>query len=373
MREPDPEFEAFVARARAGSFDKAGVLCGFVPTKDTAKAKDRAGPCPACGGTDRFSVNLPKRKFNCRGCKAKGRNALALALVGEHVSFIDACEDLTGEKRPDRMRDETAAEREARLARIAAREAEIAEQRAAQEAEAERERAEKRAQAVFLWNRAHVPEHDWRGSLVETYLRFRRIVPGNLRNLRFYPRLNFKHNEQVVWTGPGMLARIEDAEGHLIGVHRTWIDPALTNGISGGKGRPILTDVKTGAALKTKKVLGEQIGGTIRLIDGLNPRRLVAGEGIETVLAVHTALTAAASPLLGACAFWSGVNLKNLRNMPVPASVEHVILLGDGDSDPESTSRDLKAAAQALARPGRRVSEVFADAGQDFASMLEAA
>jgi DNA primase len=31
-----------------------------------------AGPCPQCGGTDRFSVNTRKQVFNCRGCGGKG-------------------------------------------------------------------------------------------------------------------------------------------------------------------------------------------------------------------------------------------------------------------------------------------------------------
>jgi DNA primase len=31
-----------------------------------------AGPCPRCGGTDRFSVSTRKQVFNCRGCRGKG-------------------------------------------------------------------------------------------------------------------------------------------------------------------------------------------------------------------------------------------------------------------------------------------------------------
>src|SRR5262249_61998798 len=28
---------------------------------------DRCGPCPVCGGTDRFSINVTKQGWNCRG------------------------------------------------------------------------------------------------------------------------------------------------------------------------------------------------------------------------------------------------------------------------------------------------------------------
>jgi hypothetical protein len=27
---------------------------------------DRCGPCPMCGGTDRFAINTRKQVFNCR-------------------------------------------------------------------------------------------------------------------------------------------------------------------------------------------------------------------------------------------------------------------------------------------------------------------
>ena len=33
---------------------------------------DRYGPCPVCGGTDRFSVNVKKQVWNCRGCGLGG-------------------------------------------------------------------------------------------------------------------------------------------------------------------------------------------------------------------------------------------------------------------------------------------------------------
>jgi DNA primase len=33
---------------------------------------DRCGPCPQCGGDDRFAINIKKQIFNCRGCGAKG-------------------------------------------------------------------------------------------------------------------------------------------------------------------------------------------------------------------------------------------------------------------------------------------------------------
>jgi putative DNA primase/helicase len=42
------------------------------------------GPCPVCGGNNRFGVNVRKQVFNCRGCTGKG-DVIAL------VRFLDGC------------------------------------------------------------------------------------------------------------------------------------------------------------------------------------------------------------------------------------------------------------------------------------------
>jgi len=44
---------------------------------------ERIGPCPKCGGDDRFSINTSKQVFNCRGCGARGE-------VIDLVMFLDS-------------------------------------------------------------------------------------------------------------------------------------------------------------------------------------------------------------------------------------------------------------------------------------------
>jgi hypothetical protein len=46
---------------------------------------ERVGPCPLCGGTDRFSINTKKNVFNCRGCDVGG-DVIAL------VQHLDGCD-----------------------------------------------------------------------------------------------------------------------------------------------------------------------------------------------------------------------------------------------------------------------------------------
>ena len=58
-------------------------------------AGEYAGPCPSCGGRDRFSVNVKKRLWNCRGC-APAANAIALVQHVDNCSLRRGRPSLTG-------------------------------------------------------------------------------------------------------------------------------------------------------------------------------------------------------------------------------------------------------------------------------------
>jgi hypothetical protein len=55
------------------------------------------GPCPVCGGTDRFGVNVRKQLWHCRGC-AKGGDIIDLVRHLDAVNVSEALETLIGEK-----------------------------------------------------------------------------------------------------------------------------------------------------------------------------------------------------------------------------------------------------------------------------------
>ena len=57
---------------------------------------ERVGPCPICGGHDRFAINTRKQSWNCRGC-AKGGGVIDLVQHLDGVGFPEAVEILTGE------------------------------------------------------------------------------------------------------------------------------------------------------------------------------------------------------------------------------------------------------------------------------------
>jgi CHC2 zinc finger len=63
---------------------------------------ERSGPCPACGGTDRFSINVKKQLWNCRGCQ-RGGDVIALVRHLDGVNFEEAVEKLSGRPAAKRL------------------------------------------------------------------------------------------------------------------------------------------------------------------------------------------------------------------------------------------------------------------------------
>ena len=60
-----------------------------------ASGVERLGPCPLCGGTDRFALNVTKQLWNCRGCK-KGGDGIKLVQHLDGLRFPQAVEHLAG-------------------------------------------------------------------------------------------------------------------------------------------------------------------------------------------------------------------------------------------------------------------------------------
>lgn len=246
------------------------------------------------------------------------------------------------------------------------------------------------------------------GSPAAAYLGARRLMLPPGVKLRSHPSMPYfadgRENEpRMIHRGPAMLAPIVGADGKFAGLHITWLDPA------GPKGKADIIDPESGEHLPAKKCRGTKAGGYIDLganpIDeaAIGPRRLrmFAGEGIETVLAVHTALKISGRLRQGD-GFRSGIDLGNLCGraietvphptlkteagrarrigglepdmtapaMPVPAAVAELVTLGDGDSEPVLTRNALARAQARHAAPGRICRSIFAPDGRDFNDLL---
>ncbi|MEO0485289.1 MAG: CHC2 zinc finger domain-containing protein [Pseudomonadota bacterium] len=333
---------------------------------------EMAGPCPKCGGRDRFSINLQKQLFNCRIC-GEGGDQIALVQFLLDCDFPAALEDLCG----------------ARAVEVDPREFERRRMAHEREAEKQRREADRYRQsairsAVRTWGRAR-PGHM---GVVGKYLLARGIdasllpegVPVALRFVAKHPYCRKIGKELVtLHTGPCMIAGVLAPDGSLTAVHQTWVDPEPPH----GKARiEALGEIWT-----SKLVRGSKQGGAIRLFTPPGADTLVMGEGIETTL---TALLA--GPLPGA-AYWAGVDLGNMSGRMVrepgikhsgvpdmtddaafvpPPWVRRLIFIQDGDSAPKMTRAKLESGlkrAMAL-RPGLRAQIVHAGAGVDLNDVL---
>jgi hypothetical protein len=296
------------------------------------------GPCPKCGGTDRFSINLAKNIWICRNCSVGG-DVIFLVQHIEGLRFAEACERLAG-----RRVSQPPNEEEARRRREAQK---ASEEQAARENERYRVQAHNAARSIW---KASQPV----GEVALSYLRLRGLgvdFLGRLSNVRFAPQLGYVVAGKVIWRGPALLAKIDDAEGHGIGVHRTWID------LDQPKGKLALAD-RDGVVLPAKKVLGSKKGGAIRLHTPLDARRIVMGEGIETTL------TALVHAFEFETAYWAGVDLGNMAGKALrgpaggqihdqpdmsdldcflpPAWVEELVYLCDGDEPEKHTVEKVR-------------------------------
>lgn len=334
------------------------------------------GPCPICGGTDRFSINVRKGLFLCRLCESAGGRGDVIALVAfvKSCSFVQAVTWICGPQE-----GLTPAEQRARDAAMAAQAAEKAKDAAAF-------RARAMAEARRIWQEARPAE----GSLVRHYLALRGFAPGLLPvlppALRFQPDLAYmvQNPENDRWIcahrGPAMIAAIQGPDARLCAVHRTWFDPEAP------LGKIAVHHPVTGALMPRKKVQGSKKGGAIRLSRGFD-ETLVMGEGIETTLSAQV------SGAYPGAMFWAGVDLGNMAGrrqsgpglkfagLPEieddeafvpPAGVTRLIYIQDGDSEPRETRAKLEAGLRRamIKRPGLRGQIAAAPQGFDLNDVL---
>ena len=88
----DADRETWIEQARAVPIEREIVRRGIELTREGV---EYIGPCPLCGGDDRFAVNIKKQIFNCRGCKVGG-DVINLVRHLDGVGFVEACTTLAG-------------------------------------------------------------------------------------------------------------------------------------------------------------------------------------------------------------------------------------------------------------------------------------
>lgn len=333
----DLDWNDIKARANDVGLLAAARLCGAVLRRQGA---EHVGPCPFCGGRDRFSVNPAKGKWNCRGAEGGGQ-AVGLVMHGLGLEFKAACALLTGENPPDGGRIDGIGERRR------AADAKRAREQAQQEAEAALSRRQMQGLARRIWQQAGPIS----GTPAQAYLagRGHRLaswpedlpenLPENLpedisENLRFHRHL--KHPEGRSF--PALVCRVADRFGAQTGVWRIFLSEG-----AGGWGKADVDQPKLG--------LGPCGGGAVRL-SAARRGEVCLAEGVETALAVM-ALTGRPC--------WAALSTSGLVGFEAPADIEAVRIYADADFSKLnsrtglwSEPAGLKAARRCAARLARQ-------------------
>ena len=283
-------------RANKVSLLDAAQQCGAKLKR--AGGGEYVGPCPACGGKDRFAINPIKQKWVCRGADG-GTKSVDLVMHCAGLTFAQACQELTGEAPPS-GRAEYTPEQKADWARRR-QEAETRDQRR-QEEEAQDEAARLDV-AKELWGEALQIE----GTLAEDYLHKRVTgLAGALPDvLRFHPKCFLAPGQYY----PALVALVQGADGNQLGTWRVYLDAQGDN-------------LRDADGNKIKKGLGPCGGGAVRLHPPKDGRYIAVCEGIETAFGVH---------LLSGLPVWACRTANGLSGLELPWEIERLAIYPDGD------------------------------------------
>lgn len=180
------------------------------------------------------------------------------------------------------------------------------------------------------------------GTLAETYLRGRgltmRLAPGPLR---FHPACYHRGDDGVLTTWPALIAAVTDLSGRITGVQRTWLAR------DGSAKAPLATP---------RRAMGGLLGHGVRF--GLPVDVLAAGEGIETILALRSALPGL--PCVAA------LSANHLAALLLPESLRHLYIAQDLDSAGQSAAERLAARAGAAGVEVRPLVPIRGDFNDDL-------
>jgi putative DNA primase/helicase len=302
---------------------------------------ERVGPCPVSGGTDRFSINVRKQVFNCRGCRAKG-DVIALVQHLDRCDFVTAVRTLAGIEpgHPAPMVDPV------KIAAVRAR----AER---DEINQLRDEAQRFTRAMDIWSEAVLIE----GTIVAHYLHVIRKVeiPAGASGavLRFHPACPFGDTHH-----PGLVALVRSIiTDEPQAIVRTALNP---------DGTAVKIDGKT-----LRMSLGPTGGGAIKMTDtGEVTTCLGVGEGVETTLSMRK------TPEFGPSPAWALISASGLASLPVLAGIECLWIAVDNDRpDQHGRQAGIEAALACSRRwtgAGRSVFRITPNrVGRDLNGVME--
>jgi len=238
--------------------------------------KDKHGPCPLCGGVDRFRFDNKEGKgtWICGQCGAGTGMDLAMAYTGQDFRDIaPRIDQIIGNVKMD------------------------ADKPRPQMSDADRRNA---LRQVYASSRPMQP-----GDLADTYLRSRGLDETTYPDcLRFADRLS----DGSGGVRPAMVATVVDGEGVPVSLHRTFLRP---DGMA-----------KAETSAPRKMMPGVLPDGACVRVQGWSSGCLGIAEGIETAMAAGH---------LYEVPTWAALTSKMLERWTPPEGCEEVAIFGDND------------------------------------------
>ena len=280
---------------------------------DERALSGKHGPCPMCGGRDRFRFDDKDGRgtYFCSGCGAGDGVQLAMGITG--LSFRDVAaevERIAGTVRPATTRTERTDDNKLSALRRAFRESRPIE----------------------------------RGDEACRYLAGRGLRLHDLpESLRTHPGMQYRDGGAVLGTFPVMLATVTDATGRAVSMHRTYLQDGRKAPVSAPKklmqGLPL-----SGAAIRLTPV----------------SRTLGIAEGVETALAASE---------LFELPVWSCISTTGIGSFEPPEGAEHIVIFADNDENFAGQAAAYRAAHR-LALRGIEVEVVSPPAAGDWLDHL---
>jgi len=312
------------------------------------------GPCPACGGVDRFRYDDKDGygSFYCNHCGGPGQNGgagdgITLVMKVFGWSFHETAKEIRNLIGGGAANDVVRAKPQPKPGKT--------------EADITADLNRKKSQLRALWKSSRPVQ---KGDLVAKYFESRGIFlkeyPVDLRThmrLKYYELVKKegekKSEFQQLGTYPGLLALCRSPNGQATTLWRTYLN-------SEGNGKANVRQQK-------KPYSQPGAGAAVRLfepVDGV----LGVAEGIETALAAH---------ILYKIPVWAGMCADIMKGIVFPDTVKEVVIFADNDApDSKGFCKGIEAAKELALRlrgEGRKVSiKMPKEIGTDYLDVLNA-
>jgi hypothetical protein len=282
--------------------------------------KEMCGPCPVCGGHDRFGVNIPKGVWNCRGCQ-RGGDVIELVRFLDDCPFTEAVARLAGERSnlPSRATLNIAHSGFTRHGKCGSTD-------------------HTTHIALGIWNETCAATK----TPVDLHLAKRRVkLPPRCSAIRFHARCPFGKDADgsTIYT-PAMVALVTNIINNKPqAIHRTALD------LDGNQ-------VEIGGC--KRMTLGPIAGGAVKLTPDEDVAIAIGiAEGLETAFSLAALPEWADSPV------WCVLSRTGLADFPVLAGIETLAVAVDNDEPGE------KAARRVIERWYRETREVLSFEGSE--------